>query len=63
MYKKRVPKNTHNSDVPYDPHNRKAVLSFWKGSTTHNGVAELSFKRGRSAKPADVRSERAGRRV
>jgi hypothetical protein len=40
MSKKRTSGNTRKSDVPYDPNDRDAVLSFWKGATAHRGVAE-----------------------
>jgi uncharacterized protein (DUF4415 family) len=63
MNKKRTLKNTHKSDVPYDPQDRKAVLSFWKGGTAHKGVAELRAKRGRPRKPLEERKEQIALRL
>jgi uncharacterized protein (DUF4415 family) len=49
--------------VPYDPKDRKAVLSFWKGATAHRGVAELRAKRGRPSKEPHERKEQIALRV
>ena len=50
MKKKRTTARSRGSDVPYDPSDRRAVLSFWKEATLHKGVAELRAKRGRPRK-------------
>jgi uncharacterized protein (DUF4415 family) len=63
MSKKRTSENTRKSDVPYDPQDRKAVLSFWKGGTAHKGVAELRAKRGRPRKSAEERKEQIALRL
>ena len=63
MSKKRTSGNTRKSDVPYDPTERAAVLSFWKGATAHRGVAELRAKRGRPRKAPSERKEQIALRL
>jgi uncharacterized protein (DUF4415 family) len=63
MSKKRTSGNTRKSDVPYDPNERAAVLSFWKGATAHRGVAELRAKRGRPRKAPSERKEQIALRL
>jgi len=63
MNKKRTSVNTRKSDVPYDPKDRAAVLSFWKGATAHNGVTELRTKRGRPSKAPGERKEQIALRL
>jgi uncharacterized protein (DUF4415 family) len=63
MSKKRTSGNTRKSDVPYDPNERAAVLSFWKGATAHRGVAELRAKRGRPRKAPNKRKEQIALRL
>jgi uncharacterized protein (DUF4415 family) len=63
MSKKRTSGNTRKSDVPYDPNDRAAVLSFWKGGTAHRGVPELRAKRGRPSKAAHERKEQIALRL
>ena len=57
MSKKRTSGNTRKSELPYDPNDRAAVLSFWEGATAHRGVAQLRAKRGG---PSKARHERKG---
>jgi uncharacterized protein (DUF4415 family) len=63
MNKKRTSVNTRKSDVPYDPKDRAAVLSFWKGATAHRGVAEMRAKRGRPRKAPSERKEQIALRL
>ena len=63
MSKKRTSGNTRKSDVPYDPNERAAVLSFWRGATAHRGVAELRAKRGRPRKAPSERKEQIALRL
>jgi uncharacterized protein (DUF4415 family) len=63
MKKKRTTENTRKSDVPYDPKDRKATLTFWKGGIAHKGVAELRAKRGRPPKPEGERKEQIALRL
>jgi len=63
MSKKRTSGNTRKSEVPYNPNDRDEVLSFWKGSTAHRGVAELRVKRGRPAKNPSERKEQIALRL
>jgi uncharacterized protein (DUF4415 family) len=63
MNKKRTSVNTRKSDVPYDPKDRTAVLSFWKGATAHRGVAEMRAKRGRPQKAPSERKEQIALRL
>jgi uncharacterized protein (DUF4415 family) len=63
MKKKRTSTNSQKSDVPYDPQDRRAVLSFWKSGTAHKGVAELRAKRGRPKKPLGERKEQIALRL
>ncbi len=63
MNKKRTSANFRKSDVPYNPQDRRAVLSFWKPGTAHMGVAELRAKRGRPKKPMDERKEQIALRL
>lgn len=37
MSKKRTSGNTRKSELPYDPNDRAAVLSFWEGAKAHRG--------------------------
>ncbi len=63
MKKKRTSVNTRQADVPYDKRDKAAVLSFWKGSIAHRGVAELRAKRGRPAKAEHERKEQIALRI
>ena len=63
MSKKRTSVNTRKSDVPYDTSNKAAVLSFWKGSVAHRGIAELRAKRGRPVKAVHERKEQIALRI
>jgi uncharacterized protein (DUF4415 family) len=63
MSKKRISGNTQKSEEPYDPNDRAAVLSFWKGATAHRGVVELRAKRGRPAKAPSERKEQIALRL
>ncbi len=63
MKKKRTTASTGKSDVPYDPSDRKATLSFWKEGTAHRGVAELRAKRGRPPKAPEDRKEQIALRL
>jgi uncharacterized protein (DUF4415 family) len=63
MSKKRTTGNTRKSDVPYNPSDRREVLSFWKGATAHRGVAELRAKRGRPRKAPEERKEQIALRL
>jgi uncharacterized protein (DUF4415 family) len=63
MSKKRTSGNTRKSDVPYDPNDRDAVLSFWKGATAHRGVTELHAKRGRPSKAPHERKQQIALRL
>ncbi len=63
MNKKRTTARTPQADVPYDPKDKAAVLSFWDGATAHHGVAELRARRGRPAKAADERKEQIALRL
>jgi uncharacterized protein (DUF4415 family) len=63
MKKKRTSANIRKSDAPYDPRNRRAVLSYWKQGVAHTGIAELRAKRGRPAKSPDERKEQIALRL
>jgi uncharacterized protein (DUF4415 family) len=63
MNKKRTSSRSPKPDVPYDPKNRKATLSFWDGAVAHRGVKELRAKRGRPPKAAHERKEQIALRV
>lgn len=63
MKKKRTSVNTLKADVPYDKRDKAAVLSFWKDSIAHRGVAELRAKRGRPAKAEHERKEQIALRI
>ena len=62
MSKKRISKRTQ-TDVPYDPASKEAVLKYWKGATRHRGVAELRAKRGRPAMDPGERKQQIALRV
>jgi uncharacterized protein (DUF4415 family) len=63
MKKKRTTTSIGKSDVPYDPKDRKATLTFWKGGIAHKGVSELRAKRGRPPKPPEERKEQIALRL
>ncbi len=63
MSKKRTSANIQKPEVPYDPKDRRATLSFWKNGIAHTSVAELRAKRGRPAKPAGERKEQIALRL
>jgi uncharacterized protein (DUF4415 family) len=63
MSKKRTSGNTRKSELPYDPNDRAAVLSFWEGATAHRGVARLRAKRGRPSKAPHERKEQIALRL
>lgn len=63
MNKKRISGRTRQADVPYNPHDRAAVLKYWKGATRHRGVMELRTKRGRPALAPEERKEQIALRV
>ncbi len=63
MSKKRTSGRSRKRDVPYDPKNRKATLSFWDGAVAHRGVSELRPKRGRPPKASHERKEQIALRV
>lgn len=63
MSKKLTSVNTRKSDVPYDPRERAAVLSFWKSAVAHRGVPELRAKRGRPVKAVHERKEQIALRI
>jgi uncharacterized protein (DUF4415 family) len=63
MSKKRTSGNTRKSELPYDPKDRAAVLSFWEGATAHRGVAQLRAKRGRPSKAPHERKEQIALRL
>ena len=63
MKKKRTTTSIRKSDVPYDPKDRKATSTFWKGGIAHKGVAELRAKRGRPPKPPEERKEQIALRL
>ena len=63
MSKKRTSVNIRKSDVPYNPSDKAAVLSFWKGAVAHRSVAELRAKRGRPVKAAHERKQQIALRI
>ena len=63
MKQKRTSARTRKSDVPYDPKDRKATLTFWKGGIAHKGVPELRAKRGRPPMPPEERKEQIALRL
>jgi uncharacterized protein (DUF4415 family) len=63
MKQKRTSARTHKSDVPYDPKDRKATLTFWKEGIAHKGVTELRAKRGRPPKAPGERKEQIALRL
>jgi uncharacterized protein (DUF4415 family) len=63
MSKKRTSGKTRKSELPYDPNDRAAVLSFWEGATAHRGVAQLRAKRGRPSKAPHERKEQIALRL
>ena len=63
MKKKPTTKRIRKSDVPYDPKDRKATLTFWKGGVAHKGVAELRAKRGRPPMPEAERKQQIALRL
>lgn len=63
MSKKRTSSNSPERDVPYNPKDRKATLSFWDGAVAHRGVTELRAKRGRPPKAPHERKEQIALRV
>lgn len=63
MSKKRTSVRSRKSDVPYDPQDRTAVLSFWESAAAHRGIKELHAKRGRPPKLPHERKEQIALRV
>ena len=63
MSKKRTSARSPKSDVPYNPKDREATLSFWDGAVAHRGVAQLRTKRGRPAKAPHERKEQIALRI
>jgi uncharacterized protein (DUF4415 family) len=64
MNAKRTSKPARFTDVPYDPNDREAVLSFWdKKAIRHTGFEELRAKRGRPVKAPDECKEQIALRV
>ena len=63
MSKQRTTARTRKTEVPYDPKDKAAVLSFWNGAIAHRGVEELRTKRGRPAKAEHERKEQIALRL
>jgi uncharacterized protein (DUF4415 family) len=63
MNKKSTSARTRKADVPYDPKDKAAVLSFWDGAVTHRGINELRAKRGRPTKAEHERNEQIALRL
>ena len=63
MSKKRTSARSPKTDVPYDPQDREATLSFWNGAVAHRGVAQLRAKRGRPPKAPHERKEQIALRI
>ena len=63
MSKKHTSARSRKSDVPYDPKDREATLSFWDGAVAHHGVAQLRAKRGRPPKALHERKEQIALRI
>jgi uncharacterized protein (DUF4415 family) len=63
MNKKRTSARSRKPDVPYDPKDRGATLSFWNGAVAHRGVAQLRTKRGRPPKAPHERKEQIALRI
>ncbi len=63
MNKQRTTANTLKADVPYNPKDKAAVLSFWGKATAHRGVEEFRAKRGRPAKAEHERKEKIALRL
>ena len=63
MSKKRTSARSRKPDVPYDPKDREATLSFWSGAVAHRGVAQLRTKRGRPPKAPHERKEQIALRI
>jgi uncharacterized protein (DUF4415 family) len=63
MSKKRTSVRSQKSDVPYNPKDREATLSYWDGAVAHRGVAQLRAKRGRPRKAPHERKEQIALRI
>jgi uncharacterized protein (DUF4415 family) len=63
MNKKRTSTRSRKTDVPYNPKDREATLSYWSGAVAHKGVAQLRAKRGRPPKAPHERKEQIALRV
>lgn len=63
MSKKRTSVRSRKPDVPYNPKDREATLSYWDGAIAHRGVAQLRAKRGRPPKAAHERKEQIALRI
>ena len=63
MSKKPTSAPTQKADVPYNPADEAATLSYWASAEKHTGVAELRAKRGRPKKAEAELKEQIALRV